>query len=134
MLSTAEINMANTVSKSDIVNFLTKAAWAICSTYHTVLKSSPGAAIFGRDMLFDIPFMADWDKIWDNRQCQTDCNTRCENKTCVNWDHKIGKKYLCVKMVFSAKQRADMMMILGPSRQFIRMEQSGFNAEQNQNV
>jgi len=39
------------------------AVWAIRSTYHTVLKASPGAAIFGRDMLFDIPFVADWNKI-----------------------------------------------------------------------
>jgi len=33
--------------------FIDNAVWAICSTYHTVLKASPGAAIFGRDMLFD---------------------------------------------------------------------------------
>jgi hypothetical protein len=31
--------------------------------YHTVLKASPGAAIFGRDMLFDIPFIADWKQL-----------------------------------------------------------------------
>jgi hypothetical protein len=36
--------------------------------YHTVLKTSPGAAIFGRDMLFDIPFLADWSKIGKYRQ------------------------------------------------------------------
>ena len=49
LLPTAEINMAN---NSDL-------AWAICSTYHTVLKAAPGAAIFGQDMLFDIPYIAD---------------------------------------------------------------------------
>ncbi len=65
--------MADIVSESDIADFLTNAAWAICSTYHMVLKASPGAAIFGRDMLFDIPFIADWNKIGDYRQCQTDC-------------------------------------------------------------
>ncbi len=100
-----------------------------------VLKASPGEAIFGRDMLFDTPFIADWNKIRDYRQCQTDRNTRCENKTCVDWDHKDGNKaYSNIKMVFSAKQKADMTVILGQSRQFIRMEQSGFNAEQNHNV
>ena len=59
MLHTAEINIADTVRKSDIADFLTNAAWAICSTYHTVLKALPGTAIFGRDMLFDVPFIAD---------------------------------------------------------------------------
>jgi hypothetical protein len=51
--------MADTVVTSDIDVFLTDAAWAIHSTYHTVLKASTGAAIFGWDMLFDIPFLAD---------------------------------------------------------------------------
>ncbi len=56
MLCTAELDMANSVAPDDVDVFLDNAAWAICSTYHTVLKASPGAAIFGRDMLFDIPF------------------------------------------------------------------------------
>jgi hypothetical protein len=57
MLRTSELNMAESVKASDIDIFLSDAAWAICSTNHTVLKASPGAAIFGRDMLFDIPFI-----------------------------------------------------------------------------
>jgi hypothetical protein len=47
MLRTAEIDMDNSVKSSDIDVFLSDAAWAICSTYHTVLKASPGASIFG---------------------------------------------------------------------------------------
>ncbi len=50
MLHTAELDMANTVAPSDIDTFLTNTAWAIRSMYHTVLKASPGAEIFGRDM------------------------------------------------------------------------------------
>jgi hypothetical protein len=47
MLCTAELDMADSVTPDDINVFLDNAAWAICSTYHTVLKASPGAAIFG---------------------------------------------------------------------------------------
>jgi hypothetical protein len=65
MLRTAEIDMANSVTPDDVDVFLYNAAWAKRSTYHTVLKASPGAAIFGQDMLFDIPFVADWRKIGD---------------------------------------------------------------------
>ncbi|KAL7502039.1 hypothetical protein ACHAXN_000141 [Cyclotella atomus] len=65
MARTAELDM-------DDADFLTNAAWAIRSTYHTALKAFPGAAIFGRDMLFDIPFLADWNKIGEYRQRQTD--------------------------------------------------------------
>jgi hypothetical protein len=62
MIRTSEIDMADSVAPSDIDAVLTNASWAIRSTYHTVLKASPGAAIFGRDMLFNIPFIADWKK------------------------------------------------------------------------
>jgi len=47
MLRTAEIDMADSVKPSDIDVLISDAAWAIRSTYHTVLKASPGAAIFG---------------------------------------------------------------------------------------
>jgi hypothetical protein len=63
MLRTAELDMANSVTPNDVDVILDNAAWTIHSTYHTVLKASPGAAIFGQDMLFDILFLADWNKI-----------------------------------------------------------------------
>ena len=82
--------MAISVAPSDIDTFLTNASWAICSTYHTVLKASPGAAIFGHDMLFDIPYIADWNKIGEHRQCQTDRNAEHENKKRVDYDYQVG--------------------------------------------
>jgi hypothetical protein len=72
MLRASKLNMAKLVKASDIDIFLSDAAWAVCSTYHTVLKASLGAAIFGRDMLFDIPFIADWQKIGEHEQQLTD--------------------------------------------------------------
>jgi hypothetical protein len=80
MQGTAEINMEDSVTPDDVDVFLNNAAWAICSTYHTVLKASPGAAIFERDMLFDKHFIANWNKIGDYRQHQTDLSTAHENK------------------------------------------------------
>jgi hypothetical protein len=59
MLCTAKHEMTKLVNASDINIFLADAAWAICSTHYTVLNASPGAAIFGQDMLFHIPFIAD---------------------------------------------------------------------------
>ncbi len=72
MLRTAELGMAELDNASDTDIFLADSTWAICSTHHTVLKASPGAAIFGQDMLFDIPFVADWKKIREHRQRLTD--------------------------------------------------------------
>jgi hypothetical protein len=45
-----------------------------------VLKASPDEAIFGQDMLFDIPFVADWQKIGEYRQRLTDLNNAREHK------------------------------------------------------
>ena len=86
--------MANTVVTSDINAYLTDAAWTIHSTYHTVLKASPGAALFGREMLLDIPFLADWNKIGDHRQRHTDLNTDCENRSRLGEDYKAGDQVL----------------------------------------
>ncbi len=74
MMCTSEIDMAELVEPADIDTFIDNAAWvwAICSTNHMVLKALPGAAIFGWDMLFDIPFVADWKQIGDYRQWQPD--------------------------------------------------------------
>ena len=62
MLHTAEIDMANTVETSDTDQFVTNTAWVLYSRYHTVPKASSSAAIFARDMLFKIPFLAAWNK------------------------------------------------------------------------
>jgi hypothetical protein len=97
MLRTSKLNMAMLVKASDINVFLSDAAWAVCSTYHTVLKASPGAAIFGRDMLFDIPFIADWQKIGEHRQQLTDLNNAHENKGRIDYDYKVGQKVLIWK-------------------------------------
>jgi hypothetical protein len=89
--------MAKTVKPSDIDVFLSDAPWAVCSTYYTVLKASSGAAIFGRDMLFDIPFIADWQKIGEHRQKRTDLNNAHENEGRIDYDYKVGEKVLLRK-------------------------------------
>jgi hypothetical protein len=79
MLCTAELDMADSVTPDDVDVFLDNEAWAIRSTYHTVLKASPGAAICGRDMLFDISFVAQWRKIGERRQSLTDRGNQSKN-------------------------------------------------------
>ena len=59
MMRTAGLDMSETVNDKMVDSFIDAAAWAICSTHHTVLGMLPGAAVFGRDMLFDIPHLAD---------------------------------------------------------------------------
>jgi hypothetical protein len=48
-------------------------------------------------MLFDIPFVADWHKIGDYRQRQTDHSNKRENNKRVDYDYKVGDKVLIRK-------------------------------------
>jgi hypothetical protein len=43
--------------------FLQSTAWAIRSTYHTTLQATPCQLVFGRDMIHNIAFRANWDQI-----------------------------------------------------------------------
>jgi hypothetical protein len=61
-----------------------------------VLKASPGAAIFGGDMLFDILFVADWHKIGEQRQSLTDRGNQRENAKCIDYDYKVRDKVLLI--------------------------------------
>ena len=62
-----------------------------------MLGSSSGSAVFGRGMLFDIPYTADWADIGKRRQEQVDKSNMLENKRRLDWDHKVGDKVLIVK-------------------------------------
>jgi len=84
MLRTSGINSLDEVTAERIDEWVSNAAWAIRSTFHTVLKSTPGAAVFGQDMLFDIPYIADWDEIGHRRQRQVDRETMFEKTTDVS--------------------------------------------------
>jgi hypothetical protein len=41
---------------------------AIRSTYHTTLQATPCQLVFGRDMIHNIAFIANWDQIQERKQ------------------------------------------------------------------
>ncbi len=45
-------------------------------------------------MLFDIPFVADWHKIGEQRQSLTNRGNQCNNAKCI--DYKVGDKVLLI--------------------------------------
>ncbi len=48
-------------------------------------------------MLFDIPHIADLNKVGEHRQRQTDLNTTQENQKRVDYDYEVGGKVLIRK-------------------------------------
>ena len=55
MTRTNRLDMSQTITDAMITSFIVDVQLAIWSTYHTVLKSTPGAAICCGDMVLDIP-------------------------------------------------------------------------------
>jgi hypothetical protein len=48
-------------------------------------------------MLFDILFIADWQKIGEHKQQLSDLNNARENKCRIDYDYKVGQKVLLRK-------------------------------------
>ena len=107
MMQTSGLNMSQTGNSNDIDAFLTNAAWAIHATHHMVLQSSLGTAIFGQDMLFDIPYIADWNAIGWRRQTTVNYDTERMNKKHLDHNYTIGQKVLLLKdgMLCKAEDR-----------------------------
>ncbi len=47
-------------------------------------------------MLFDIPFIADWHKIGEQRQLLTNHGNQRENAKWIDYDYKVGDKVLVI--------------------------------------
>ena len=71
---------------------LASASHAYRSTIHTTLGISPGALVFNRDMLLDIPFVADLITLRNKRQLRIDENLRKENNRRRDYDYNIGDR------------------------------------------
>jgi hypothetical protein len=57
------------------LQILANCAWAIHSTLHTVLNTTPAQIVFGRDMLFDLFFTTECKEIGKRKQEASDSNT-----------------------------------------------------------
>ena len=56
-------------------------SWAIRDYYHCTIMSTPGKAVFGRDMLFDLVSVVDWKVATAEKQRQVDIdNVRGNDK------------------------------------------------------
>ena len=68
--------------KDPFKGVLAATAFAVRSTYHTTLKKMPGQLVFGRDMIFNIQHVANWEFIRHNKQKHIDKNNKAENAKC----------------------------------------------------
>lgn len=97
MLRTFELEKQNLDENDPWRPFLSAAAWAIRSTYHTTLQATPGQLVFQRDMLLPIKFKANWARINERKQNEINKNNARENNRRIPHDYKVGEKVLVTK-------------------------------------
>ena len=62
--------------------------------YHITVQATPGQMIFGRDMMLNTPFIADWEDITLRKQIIIDKNNQIKNKNCKPHTYIIRDKVL----------------------------------------
>ena len=76
------------------LGILSATAFAVCSTYHTTLQKTPGQLVFGRDMVFNIEHLANWEHIRARKQKIINKNNRMENAKRVPHTYLKGDKVM----------------------------------------
>ena len=77
---------------------LATAAYAPRTSLHSGLKASPGALVFQRDMLLDIPLLADFEVLRIKQQQIIERNLERSNSKRVDHDYNLGDR--CLKLVY----------------------------------
>ena len=97
MIRTFELE-TNYLDKDDPwKGILSATAFAVRSTYHTTLKKTPGQLVFGRDMIFNIKHVANWEYIRQNKQKMIEKNNKAENAKRVAYSYKEGDLVLLLR-------------------------------------
>jgi len=96
-IATFELSKVELPEVNPFDSFVAAASWAIRSSYHSTLKATPGQLVFGRDMLLDLKYRADWAGIKLRKQNLIDKGVVRENKSRVQHDYKVGDRVLYTK-------------------------------------
>lgn len=88
-------NIANLQDAQDLMDTaLATASYAVRSAIHRTLRASPGALVFQRDMILNIPIIADLETIRARRQIVIDENLRRQNLRRHQHDYQPGEQVL----------------------------------------
>lgn len=74
--------------------FLSAAAFAIRSTYHTTLEATLAQLVFNRDMILPVQFRTDWTRLKNNGQTVMNRNNTRENRSRIQHDYQVSDKIL----------------------------------------
>ena len=68
MILTFELEDIELDEDDPFCGLISVVGFAIRSTYHTTLQATPGQLVFGRDVIFSIQYIADWQHTKNRKQ------------------------------------------------------------------
>ena len=77
-----------TFDATTIPSVLQAVAWGIRSTYHTALQASPAQIAFGRDMIINATYLANWHRTTAHQRSRALQNTLRENASRISHDYQ----------------------------------------------
>ena len=69
---------------------LKNVAYGLRATYHSSIAASPGQLVFGRNMVINSIYLANWKNLATRRQTQIHHNNVSKNKSCISHDYNIN--------------------------------------------
>ena len=90
---------------------LQNVAYGLRATYHSSVAATPGQIVFGRDMVINSVYMANWKRYSDQRKAQIHKNNISENKSRIDYHYNIGEDVYIRKSAVEQK-------LSPPSRSF----------------
>ena len=97
-----------------INTMLQAATWGLRTTISTVSKTSPGGAVFGRDMIFNFKMRTDWESIARSREKLATIGNKKENEKRIEHKYKVGDKILIVRKRYERTAKIDTAPTEGP--------------------
>ena len=94
MLKSFDMENENLEEDSPFDYFLQSTAWAIRSTYHTTLQATPCQCVHGRDLIHNIAFKANWNRIQKRKQEIVHKSNKKEIKSQIPYENKAGDQVL----------------------------------------
>jgi hypothetical protein len=64
------------------------------SNFHTTLQASPGQLVFGRDMIHDIQFEANWDRTKNNKEKKIPTSNKRENLNRIQHKYNVSDRII----------------------------------------
>ena len=86
---------------------LSAVAWGLRSTYHSALKGSPVQVVFGRDMIVNSTYLANWKFIKQRKEHGILYNNARKNKNNVQFDYQPGQSVYVVNTDIKRKLNPD---------------------------